>query len=179
MNLGAEIAWSEQGHDTSTIKPYDMHKSLLSPQSLEMIHRMVYQRYSSYNNIIPLYLGRDLEKLLSYKRSTVRSPQGQTLRLFPSIFALELYRQEHSDLGEHTEVLIGSSTIVQKSKAFRNLSTGASHTLLCTHSQMFQNRNNLTHIELMDQHSPYYRSFKDPRYRVKDVVSKLQAIYLS
>lgn len=97
--------------------------------------------------------------------------------VFPSILSIQYYLQDHPDL-DQTLTLSGSSTAVQKIKAYRTIRSGATSTLLATHSQIFHNRNNLTRITLMDEHSPYYRTFQDPRYNIALCIQKLKELYL-
>lgn len=47
-------------------KEFDLvFAQLLSPPTLQMLHWMVYERYTSYKKVLPLFLDPNIEKLLS------------------------------------------------------------------------------------------------------------------
>lgn len=48
---------------------------------------------------------------------------------------------------------------------------------MATYSQIFQNRNNLTQVYVMDPYSPYYRTFQDPRYGVHATIAYLKNLW--
>jgi hypothetical protein len=50
-------------------------------------------------------------------------------------------------------------------------------TLLATHSHIFQDRHHLTDITIMDEYSPQYQTYQDPRYNLSAVVEKMKEIY--
>ncbi|MBP6911163.1 hypothetical protein KBC03_06320 [Patescibacteria group bacterium] len=54
---------------------------------------------------------------------------------------------------------------------------GQIHTLLCTYSQIFQDRKNLKNITLIDSHQRYYKNQQDPRYDTREVVKKMAEFY--
>lgn len=83
----------------------------------------------------------------------------QQLLLFPSILSIQQYLNHHPEM-INSIILSGSSTLVQKTKAYQSLSNNTEQVLLCTHSQIFQNRNNLTSLHIADPHSPYYHTFQ-------------------
>lgn len=181
LNLWDEISRPEQGYTNQTIHISQKILSLCHEQTLTFIHRMVNERFSSYNKVIPLFFWSDITVLLKHKKATISHKKTkrevkQELFLFPSILSIQQYLNNHPDR-ETCLILSWSSTIVQKAKAYRSISHNIQHTVLCTHSQIFQNRNNLTQITVMDQHSPYYHTFQDPRYTIDTVIEKMRAIY--
>lgn len=177
LNLGNHIERKELWYINKTITPYQVIRNVCSQQTINYIHWMVYNRYSSYHHVVPLFLWRDIEALLRYKpKKNIKAKWDQTLYLFPSVLSIQDYINTHQELDNYT-ALSGWSTQVQKAKAYRWISTWAIQTVLATHSQIFQNRNKLTSIHVMDPHSSYYRSYQDPRYRVDKVVNKLKELY--
>ncbi len=63
--LGEEISRKEQHTKVrkSTVQPEVVLPGLLSSQSLEMLHRMVEHRFTTYKNVVPLRVG-DIDELL-------------------------------------------------------------------------------------------------------------------
>ena len=181
LNLGNEIARPEQWYTNQTITISQKFSSLCTTQSLSLIHWMVNERFSSYNKVLPLWFWSDITLLLKHKKSSNKKDQAlhhQKLLLFPSILSIQQYLNHHPEM-TNPLILSGSSTLVQKAKAYRSISHNSEHLLLCTHSQIFQNRNNLTDLQVMDQHSPYYHTFQDPRYSIATVIEKMREIYIT
>lgn len=180
LNLWDDISRPEQWYTNQTITISQKIPALCTQITLELIHRMVNERFSSYNKVIPLFFGSDINILLKYKKvqpkNKERETKKQSLFLFPSILSIQHYLNQHPER-EDSILLSGSSTTVQKAKAYRTLSTNTQQTLLCTHSQIFQNRNHLTEIHVMDPHSPYYHTFQEPRYTISTVIEKMRKLY--
>lgn len=65
----------------------------------------------------------------------------------------------------------------QKDDAFRALKTGAAHTLITTHSQIFQDWYDLGYILIIDQHTRYYKNQQDPRYHSLEVCQTMGKLY--
>ena len=72
LNLGEEISRPEQGHINHSITLVEKIASLCTARTLEQLHRMVNERFSSYNKVIPLFLGNDLPILLKYRPKTFK-----------------------------------------------------------------------------------------------------------
>jgi len=185
LALGDDISRPEQWHTDISLHPSQRISSFLHDTTLSLVHRMVNERFSSYNKVLPLFVGSDITILLKHKLSPTKNPgtknqepgtKQQILLLFPSIISIQQYLNDHNDQ-EQSLILSGSSTLVQKAKGFRALSNGKETSLLATHSQIFQNRNNLTQIKVMDEHSPYYHTFQEPRYTIPLVIEKMRSIY--
>lgn len=178
LNLGDEIARPEQWYTNQTITISQNIPSLCHNSTITFIHRMVNERFSSYNKVIPLFLWSEITTLLKHKinKKQKLEKKNQQLFLFPSILSIQQYLNNHPEIN-NSLVLSWSSTTVQKAKAYRSLSNHTEQTLLCTHSQIFQNRHNLTHIHVMDPHSPYYHTFQEPRYTITTVIEKMRKIY--
>lgn len=134
---------------------------------------MVNERFTSYHKIIPLFLGNEPELLIKYYKAVKPTQQSQTLLLFPSLLSIYDYINHHPEYADDP-ILTGYSTPIQQAKAYRQIATNKAQYLLCTHSQIFQNRNNLTEVIIMDPESSYYHTFQDPRYNVMHVIAYLQ-----
>jgi primosomal protein N' len=65
----------------------------------------------------------------------------------------------------------------QKDDAFRAMKTGSAHTLICTHSEIFHDFQDLWYILLIDQHSRLYKHQQDPRYHMVDVCKSIAEKY--
>ncbi len=176
LNLWEEIARIEQWVESMVINPYQSIKSFCKFETLAMIERMVSERYTSYNKVMPLFFWSDINLTLHYKTTSKVQKSPQQLLLFPSMFGLQHYLSTQSEYPKSL-ILSWSSTSLQKAKAYRSISNNSSTTLLCTHSQVFQNRNNLTNIYIFDPHSSYYHTFQDPRYRVDTVIEHMREVY--
>lgn len=179
LNIGDEIARPEQWYTNHTITISQKTPYLCNEKTIAFIHWMVNERFSNYNKVIPLFLWNDITLLLKHKKPYNKKDQAtpnQQLLLFPSILSIQQYLNHHPEM-MNSLILSGSSTVVQKAKAYQSLSNNTEQVLLCTHSQIFQNRNNLTEIHVMDPHSPYYHTLQEPRYTITTVTEKMRQIH--
>lgn len=70
LSLSSEVSFSEQyvySLKSDISKTQIIEKKLLNKQTLKLLHRMVYQRYSTYKNVIKLFLPQEIEKLIDKK----------------------------------------------------------------------------------------------------------------
>lgn len=177
--LGEEIARPElYGHTTISLSDPSFVCSLMQSQTLDLLHRLVNEYYSSYTAAIPLRLGSDISQIIDKKKKIWHKKNDishwQKLSLFPSFrTATTAYAQIHDD----TIILSGQSTTVQRAKAYRWIKTGSITHVIATHSQIFRDRQHLTQIDFYDPLSSAYETYADPRYRISDIVSKLGEIY--
>ena len=69
--LGEDVAWKEQYkyplRSVSNIPHEVFIPALLSKETLHLLHRFVYERYTTYKNTIPLFLG-DMDELVKRKK---------------------------------------------------------------------------------------------------------------
>lgn len=171
----------------------------LSKTTLELVHRMVQHRYSTYKNVLKLRIPDEITPLLTKKPKRVVKPEfqkvvydettfqltqepgliaGQQLIVFPDLRTMSTSSlSAHFLKADGTIVLHGGSTTLQKTKAFRAVKHGLAHTLVCTYSQIFQDRKSLMHIVLVDPHKRYYKNQQDPRYDTVEVVKKMEQAY--
>ena len=54
---------------------------------------------------------------------------------------------------------------------------GHINTLICTYSQIFQDRKELKSVVLVDSHQRYYKNQQDPRYDTREAVKQMAQIY--
>lgn len=72
--LGEEVSWSELIDGRIALVNPTRVCQLCSEQTVAMIHRMVYERYTGYRDVVPLFFGSDIDLLLKHRpRSDTRS----------------------------------------------------------------------------------------------------------
>ncbi|HRX64296.1 MAG TPA: hypothetical protein P5060_04300 [Candidatus Absconditabacterales bacterium] len=194
--LGKEVSFFEQypyGVQIDTEKVKIIHKKLLNKQTLSLLHRMVYQRYSTYKNVVKLFLPEEVEKLIDKKipkklKNTttlnfslftfngILSSGGQNLIVFPDLRTLMNLTTEEFRNQKGVDTLLSTNTQSQKDKSWRNIKNGNTSIILATHSEIFQNYKDLQKIIIIRPHKRYYSNQKDPRYKTLDVVKKLSEI---
>jgi len=91
------------------------------------------------------------------------------------VLSISQYNQSHDEYSPL--ILTGQSSDVQQAKAYRSLRNNESQFLYATHSKVFQDRNNLKSINIIDEYSPLYQTYQDPRYNIIAVVEKMKEIY--
>lgn len=190
--LGEEVSFSELYTLVYTGKTDFklVYSQLLCPPTLQLVHRMVYERYTSYKKVLPLFLDPDIEKLLmkqeksSPKKTKTDLLLGKTplqaeedeqiLIIFPDMWTLKNLLDHQED-----QVLILSSLDSQsrKNKNWRNIKIGSEKLICTTGSELFQDFQHLKKIYLLEPQKWYYASQQDPRYKVESVVKKMSTLY--
>lgn len=163
---------------------------LLSPPALQLLHWMVYERYTSYKNAIKLFLDSDIEKLIlkeqkiSKKKQTIdfqlekvhihNEKKGQILIVFPDLWTFKNLIDD-----EKIQWLFLSSLDTQSKKNThrRKIKTWNENLIFCTGSEIFQDFKALEKIYLVEPQKWYYASQQDPRYKVETVVQKMGKLY--
>lgn len=114
-----------------------------------------------------------------WKLEVVKMPgKGQQLVVIPDLRTLWAILPQDilhgtgtmQDLAQDIAILHGQSTDKQKRDAFWALKAGKKDLLVCTPSQIFQDRYDLESIILVDQHKRRYKNQQDPRYDAVTVV---------
>ena len=159
-----------------------------------MIHWMVYERFSSYKDVIPLFFWSDIQLLLKHRLSknqgnskwsvivrneaihTKKQNLWQILHIFPSLFALTQFAYSQSLQPTNSLMLSWQTTVVQRAKHYRAIQSGQVQHIFATHSQIFRDWNNLQDIVLHDEYSPFYAVHAEPRYSVPKVVQYMKNI---
>lgn len=193
--LGEEVSFSELYTLVYTGKTDFklVYSQLLCPPTLHLVHRMVYERYTSYKKVLPLFLDPDIEKLLMKqeksspkKTKTTKTDlllgktplqaeeDEQILIIFPDMWTLKNLLDHQED-----QVLILSSLDSQsrKNKNWRNIKIGSEKLICTTGSELFQDFQHLKKIYLLEPQKWYYASQQDPRYKVESVVKKMSTLY--
>ncbi len=198
LSLWKEVSFFEQYKYSIKIEKSDIvEKKILNKQTLKLLHRMVYQRYSTYKNVVKLFLPEEVEKLIDKKitkktkfpiplikgdeggsilKQTHLSQEGQTLIVFPDLRTLMNLTTEEFRNQKWVDTLLSTNTQSQKDKSWRNIKNGNTSIILATHSEIFQNYKDLKKIIIIRPHKRYYSNQKDPRYKTLDVVKKLSEI---
>lgn len=191
--LGEAIARPElYGHASITLCDPSFVCQLMQTSTLNLLHRLVNEYYSSYTASLPLWLGNDITQIVSKKKTAwpkrhISSPDkgrvpnafgtegfAQRLSLFPSLRAAET---TYPQLNDDMIILSWQSTTVQRAKAYRGIKNGTITHVIATHSQIFRDRQHLTAIDIYDPLSWAYETYAEPRYRVSDILQTMQTIY--
>jgi len=193
--LGEELA-RPIGKKLVSSATLEMHyASFFSAKALTLVHRLVHQYYTSYKNVVKLFVSDDIAALqkkeitkskkslfqrFSIQNSTFNiqhsTEGGQQLVVFPDVWTMKSFLGSQ-ELPVGTVILNATSTQQQKDKARRGIKMGHISTLCCTYSQIFQDRKDLKHILLIDQHQRYYKNQQDPRYDAVEVVKQMAVLY--
>lgn len=186
-----------------------IYKIFLSDKTLEMVNRMVYYRYSNYKSVMKYFVSFDVQKLVEppplrgrglSSQKSIKSKkiinseiifqnwkfeisenkiEWQQLVIFPDLWTI-FNTLDEEILSKKWNVLLSSNdTQNQKDKKWWAVKSWDIKNVFCTHSEIFQDRNNLKKIILIDPYKRYYENQQDPRYNVKTVVEKMSEIYES
>lgn len=170
-------------------------KSLLSKNSIDIIHNIVKESFSLYRLVVPMFIPDDIRSIL--KRASkkvnksvenidylnyinswiVKKNQWQQLIIFPDLWSIYNQLDNNYLSFDWVEILNSKSTNVQKWKTFWNIKNWITNSLVCTHSQIFQDWLNLWKIIIFSPHQRYYKNQKDPRYSTVDLLKKFEEIY--
>lgn len=190
LALGEEIAFPELINSIYTWAPLGLkHPQLLSAPTLELLHRMVKTRYSTYKNVIKLFLDPDIDALLAKKPSKlakkskktecrigihhIQTDKDQILVVFPDLWTREnsLYEEQN------TLSLQSLQTQAKKNLNRWKIKEGSENLLLATSSEIFQDFKTLARIYLLEPQKRYYASQQDPRYKVQTVLQKIAELH--
>lgn len=204
--LGDEIAFQELYHTIPTVsgKVQVVFSSLLSSQSLKLLHWMTYWRYSPYKNIVKYFLPKEIAQFLKRKptlknnkitqkskktnnqtkkdisKNSSEKSLAQSLFIFPDLRTLyNTIDQKSEILTEKKEniILYSQATQNQKDRAWREIKTWKVKNIYCTHAEIFQDFCNLGKIVQVAPHKRYYANQQDPRYKTWEVVKKMKEIW--
>ncbi len=174
---------------------------LLSSVTLNLIHHLVYEYYTTYTNIIKLYLPNDISKLLKKKsplsssKITAKKASSEKLTLIIMPDRRTIVNQQDQYHYTLDQAIWSQHTINQDIKLFRdikhgeNSNTGATantwekktpwveKTIVCTPGECFWDYWNLSQIILVDPHKWYYKSQQEPRYDIARVCELMAHYY--
>ena len=154
-----------------------LKNTLLSSTTLSLIHHLVYEYYTTYSNIIKLYLPNDISQLFKKWIISKQKTQHnkQTLIIMPDRWTIV----NQQELYQYTlDQAIGSQhTISQDIKLFWNIKYGYKQIIICTPGECFWDYSNLSQIILIDPHKRYYKSQQEPRYDIARVCELMAHYY--
>ena len=153
-----------------------LHKWLLSPKAVQMIHRMVYTYYSTYKSVMKYFVSDDWEKLLD-KEVKWKWKMEQTLIVYPDLRTI-LNTVDEKELAKK-EVAFLSSTNSQwtKDKHRRAVKTWNVSTIYASPSEIFHDFSHLKKIIFIDPHKWYYANQQEPRFKVGAVLEEMAKLY--
>jgi len=181
--LGDEISFAEQ-YIYFHVPKMDMqilHKWLLSPKAVQMIHRMVYTYYSTYKSVMKYFVSDEWGKLLD-KEVKWKWKMEQTLIVYPDLWTILNTVDESRSVGvaeKEVAFLSSTNTQWQKDKHRRAVKTWNVSTIYASPSEIFQDFYNLKKIVFIDPHKWYYASQQDPRFKVGAVLEEMKKLYWS
>ena len=192
LNLWNEISFSELIR--TQFSPKDscrvVYPWFFDQNFLSLLHRMVYQWYSTYNNVLKSFISFEIPQLLAHESkikpqnkslniSNISIPQTekkQNLVIIPDNWSRE---NQLSDFFSEKFVMNLYSTDTQNRKDQHRWEIKKSKTwiIVSTQSEIFQPFNNLWTIIFIDWYKRYYHNQQDPRYDIKEVVNKLKELW--
>ena len=191
LNLGDEIAFPElirtQFMPTSPCEV--VYPKFFNQNFLSLLHRMVYQRYSTYNNVLKYFVSFEIPQLLARedkakwkkkklnisdisvpfidsKQNLVIIPDNRSREnQFPDFFSQDFITHLYS-----------TDTQNRKDQNRREIKKSKVWIIVATQSEVFQPFNNLWTITFIDWYKRYYHNQQDPRYDISEVVKKMQEL---
>lgn len=186
------VLWTEISFSELYIDIYDqkgefilVERGFLRQNTVDLMHWMVYQRFSNYKTVIKLFLDRDIPALLCKKpykilkkkqksklhigNTHLMTDDAQILCVFPDLRTLE-NMVHHSD---NVFLLPSMDTQNKKNTLRRKVRSWEAKIILTTSSEIFQDFNNLQSIYFIEPQKRYYASQQDPRYKVGTVLQKI------
>jgi primosomal protein N' len=169
--------------------PTLLYKSFCSIQTIQLIHWMVYEWYTTYKNVVKLFFDQEIDSLLwkeikpkkgkvyhSCKiwNQIITWEKYQTLIIFPDIRTFLNIFPENKFEGTF---LYSLDSQAKKNKNRWNIKTGNENLIATTSSEIFQDYNNLKKIYFIEPQKWYYAAQQDPRYKVDMVINKLAELY--
>lgn len=160
---------------------------LLSSPALELVHRMVYERYTTYKNTLKLFLDQEIQNLLAKaKRPTSKKyqpldfsigkqrihseEQEQILIIFPDLRTFTNVIDQQAVGGLFLSAL---DTQARKNLNRWKIKQGEEQLIFCTGAEVFQDFKKLGQIFLVEPQKRYYASQQDPRYKLETVAKKI------
>ena len=164
---------------------------LLSSPALELVHWMVYERYTTYKNTLKLFLDHEIQNLLAKaKRPTskkyqpldfsigkqrIRSEeQEQILIIFPDLRMFTNLIDQQAVGGLFLSAL---DTQARKNLNRWKIKQGEEQLIFCTGAEVFQDFKKLGQIFLVEPQKRYYASQQDPRYKLETVAKKIAELH--
>ena len=182
LSLGDEISFFEQ-YVYEIREPEEkfklIEKSLISKETIQFINYMVYERYCPYYNVMKYFLPQEIDKLVERKVAKKKgsTSEWQTLIVFPDLRTLINLTDDELRNKPWVDTLLSTNTQNQKDKSRWNIKMWNTKMIYATHSEIFQNYDDLKKIIIYYPHKRYYANQQDPRYKTLAVVQKMSEIY--
>lgn len=191
LNLWDEIAFPEliRTQFTPTLSCEVVYPRFFDEKFLALLHRMVYQRYSTYNNVLKYFVSFEIPQLLSREDKTKWKTKKlnldkisidfneskQNLVIIPDNRSRE---NQLSDFFSQDWITHLYSTYTQnrKDQNWREIKKSKTWIIVATQSEVFQPFNNLWTITFIDWYKRYYHNQQDPRYDISQVVLKMKEL---
>ena len=191
LNLGDEIVFPEliRTQFTPTSPCEVVYPKFFDEKFLALLHRMVYQRYSTYNNVLKYFVSFEIPQLLAReskakwktkklkldKVSIHLNESKQNLVIIPDNRSRE---NQLSDFFSQDFIthLYSTDTQNRKDQNWREIKKSKTWIIVATQSEVFQPFNNLWTITLIDGYKRYYHNQQDPRYDISEVVKKMEEL---
>ena len=191
LNLWDEIAFPEliRTQFTPTSPCELVYPKFFDQNFLALLHWMVYERYSTYNNVLKYFVSFEIPQLLVReekvkwqtkkmklgKASIPFSESKQNLVIIPDNRSRE---NQLSDFFSQDFVMNLYSTDTQnrKDNNRRKIKKSKTWIIVATQSEVFQPFTNLWTIVFVDWFKRYYHNQQDPRYDISEVVIKMQEL---
>lgn len=162
---------------------YNVMKYFLPQEIDKLIERKVWKKKVVLNSSMSFWVEwNETKNLINIPKinSSLRSEwqiDWQTLIIFPDLRTLTNMTDDDFRKQPWVDTLLSTNTQNQKDKSRRNIKLWNTKVILATHSEIFQNYNDLQKIIIFYPHKRYYVNQQDPRYKTLAVVQKMSEIY--
>lgn len=167
-------------------------RALFSPKTMNIIHWMVKQYFSSYKAVVQLYLSTDSMNTIirepKQSKTTKKTLENQSIKqsciIYPDLWSMtqhlaKAYKKpiQEIQLSEDIAILHWWLTQVQKAKIFRGIKNATITTLFATNRWLFFDRYNLVDITIYNKNNWAYSSQSEPRFVLEEVSEMIATIY--
>ena len=169
---------------------YNVMKYFLPQEIDKLVERKVWKKKScatlwkglpeGVGIFTPIYFKNPSSHDKSWSTSFLKggqNPDWQTLIVFPDLRTLMNMTDDEFRKQPWVDTLLSTNTQSQKDKSRRNIKQWNTKIIFATHSEIFQNYNDLKKIIIFYPHKRYYANQQDPRYKTLAVVKKMSEIY--
>ena len=192
LNLWDEISFPEliRTQFTPNSPCEVVYPKFFDENFLALLHRMVYQRYSTYNNVLKYFVSFEIPQLLAredkikWKNKKLKfdnislsfDESKQNLVIIPDNRSRE---NQLSDFFSQDFIthLYSTDTQNRKDQNWWEIKKSKTWIIVATQSEVFQPFNNLWTITFIDRYKRYYHNQQDPRYDISEVVKKMQELW--
>lgn len=164
---------------------YNVTKYFLPQEIEKLIERKVWKKKIKFQNTMSFWVEWNETKNLikvckidsSLRSEWQFSADWQTLLVFPDLRTLINMTDDEFRKQPCVDTLLSTNSQNQKDKSRWNIKVWNTKVIFATHSEIFQNYNDLKKIIIVYPHKRYYTNQQDPRYKTLAVVQKMSEIY--